>query len=335
MRLRSYDVAIIGAGFVGSALAGHLSRNYDVVTFDIVPAPPLLKDVDVEHRTCDITRFDEVRNKLGKPRVVIHTAIIQIPAIDEVKERAYEVNVLGTQNICRIVKETAEISGLILTGTWHVFGEREYGGVIDVSFGYRPDKVEDRAKLYVVSKMIQEGLMRFYDDIAREKVYNIVRLGTVLGEHMPEKAAANIFITNGLEGKPITPYLHSMYRPMLYVDIDDVCKAFYSRIKGIVDGETGTEAPEKHIFNLFYPQPITILELAEIVKEAIIFHTTGKVNPEIKVVDKGLPILFSVGDKRAMHTDIGDVKGFFKIEALKSPKEAIFEIVKGRRAAHR
>jgi len=333
--LRSYDVAIIGAGFVGSTLARHLSRYYDVVTFDVVPAPPFLKGVDVEHRTCDITRFDEVRDKLGKPKVVIHTAIIQIPAINEFKERAFEVNVQGTQNICRIVKETPETSGLILTGTWHVFGEREYGGVIDVSFGYRPDKVEDRARLYVVSKMIQEGLMRFYDDIVREKVYNIVRLGTVLGEQMPEKSAANIFITNGLKGKPITPYLHSMYRPMLYVAIDDVCKAFHSRIKEIMDEETSTEASERHIFNLFHPKPITILELAEIVKEAIIFHTNGKVNPDIKIVDKGLPILFSVGDKRAMHTDIGDVKGFFKIEELKSPKEAIFEIVNGRCGAYR
>ena len=143
---------------------------------------------------------------------------------------------------------------------------------------------------------------------------------------MPEKAAANIFIANGLKGKPITPYLHSMYRPMLYVSIDDVCKAFHSRIKAIMDEEEGTKASERHIFNLFYPKPITILELAEIIKEAITFHTNGKINPEVKIIDKGSPILFSVGDKHSMHTDIGDIK----IEELKSPKEAIFEIVKRR-----
>lgn len=327
----SYDIGIIGAGFVGSALAKHLSRHYDVVTFDVVPDPPLLKGVDVEHRTCDITQYSAIKAKLEKPRIVIHTAIIQIPAINEFSERAFEVNVLGTQNVCRFVKETPETLGLILTGTWHVFGEREYGGVIDVSFGYRPDKVEDRAKLYVISKMIQEGLSRFYDYIASEKAYNIMRLGTVLGEHMPEKAAANIFIANGLKGKPITPYLHSMYRPMLYVAIDDVCKDFHSRIKAIIGGEKGTEASERHIFNLFYPKPISILELAEIVKEAINFHTNGKINPEVKIIDKGLPILFSVGDKHSMHTDIGDIK----IEELKSPKEAIFEIVNRRCKARR
>lgn len=330
MRLGSYDVAIIGAGFVGSALAEHLSRCYDVVTFDVKSDPLLLRGIDVEHRTCDITRLDEVRDKVGKPKVVIHTAIIQIPAINEFREKAFGVNVLGTQNVCRVVKEIPETSGLILTGSWHVFGEREYGGVIDVSFGYRPDKVEDRAKLYVVSKMVQEGIVRFYDDMVREKAYNIIRLGTVLGDHMPEKAAANIFITNGLKGKPITPYQHSMHRPMLYVAIDDVCRVFYSRIKEIMDGEAGTEASERHIFNLFYPEPITILELAELVKEAVTLHTNGAVNPEVKVVDKGLPVLFGPENKLAMHTDVSDVKNFFGIERLKSPREAISEIVKGR-----
>lgn len=58
-----------------------------------------------------------------------------------------------------------------------------------------------------------------------DKIYGIIRMGTVLGVGMPERPATNIFITRGLRGEPITPYKHSMYRPMLYVDIEDVCKA--------------------------------------------------------------------------------------------------------------
>ena len=333
--MRSYDVAIVGAGFVGSSLATHLSRDYEVVTFDVKSAPPLLKGLDAEHRPCDITRFDEVRDKLGTPTVVIHTAIIQIPAINEFRESAFAVNVLGTQNVCRVVKETPETAGLILTGSWHVFGEREYGGVIDVSFGYRPDKVEDRAKLYVVSKMLQEGIVRFYDDMLSEKEFNILRLGTVLGEHMPEKAAANIFIANGLKGEPITPYKHSMHRPMLYVAIEDVCKAFHSRVEKIVDGEPGKEASARHVFNLFYPEPITILELAELIREAVILHTDGRITPAIKVVDKDLPILFGPENKHSMRTDVSDLNRLLNVSTMRSPKEAIFEIVKGRCGASR
>ena len=62
--------------------------------------------------------------------------------------------------------------------------------------------------------------------MSRGKKYIIIRSGTVLGEDMPEATAANIFINNAIKGNPITPYQHSMYRPMLYIDIEDLCKAY-------------------------------------------------------------------------------------------------------------
>lgn len=325
----SYDVAIVGAGFIGSALAKYLSKYYDVATFDVNPTPPLLKQVqNVEHRVCDIRYYKEIKDKIGKPKVVVHTAIIQIPTINKMKDYAYEANVLGTHNICKAIRETNEVLGLILCGSWHVFGEREYGTTIDVAFGYRPDKVEERARLYVISKMIQEGVVRFYNSMANEKIYAIIRLGTVLGENMPEKTAANIFITNGLQAKPITPFKHTMHRPMLYVAIDDVCEVFRLYIDKIIKGHFPTRPSDSNIYNLFYPKPITILELAEFIREAIILHTQGKISPEIKIVDKGLPILFDPNEKQTLNVDITKTMNFFGIKKLKNPKETIFEIVK-------
>jgi nucleoside-diphosphate-sugar epimerase len=327
----SYDVAIIGAGFIGSTLAKHLSSQYDVITFDITPNPPLLKHTKtIEHRVCDITNYNMIREKIGQPKVVVHTAIVQIPAINQMKNQAYNVNVLGTQNICKIVKETEGILGHILCGSWHVFGEREYGAKVDVSFGYRPDKVEERARLYVISKMIQEGIVRFYNSIVTEKTYAIIRLGTVLGENMPEKTAANIFITNGLQGKPITPFKHTMHRPMLYVAVNDVCKTFQLYIEKIIKGHAPAEPLDNGIYNLFYPKPITILELAQIIKEAITQYTNHKTTPNIEIIDKGLPTLFSANEKETLNVDIRETINFFAIKKLKSPKETIYEIVKNR-----
>jgi len=80
----------------------------------------------------------------------------------------------------------------------HTIGERELRGVIDEEFGFRPDKVEDRARLYALSKIAQESVVRFYDEVS-EKIFGIVRMGTVLGMLMPEKTAANLFIENGLK----------------------------------------------------------------------------------------------------------------------------------------
>jgi len=325
--MKSYDVAVIGAGFVGSSLARHLSDYYNVVTFDVKPEPPLLKDADVEHRVCDIRRYEELNEKMGEPKAVVHTAIIQIPAINEIKEQAYEVNVKGTQNICEVVRRKPETLGLILCGSWHVFGEREYRGTVDVSFGYRPDKVEERARLYVISKMLQEGVVRFYDSMANKKTYTIMRLGTVLGENMPKETAANLFITNGLQGKPLTPFKHTMHRPMLYLAIDDLCRVFHTYIDKIVSGELVSSDSKGDIYNLFHPKPITILELAETVKEAIIKHTKGRIVPEIEIVDKNLPILFGPDEKYELSVDISKTLGFFGIEGLKSPREIIFDIV--------
>ena len=324
----SYDVAIFGAGFIGSTLAKYLSDRYDVITFDVNPAPPLKQVEKVEHRVCDIRHYKETKDKIGNPKVVVHTAIIQIPAINEMKNYAYEVNVIGTHNICKAIKETNEVLGLILCGSWHVFGEREYKTTVDVSFGYRPDKVEERARLYVISKMLQEGITRFYNSMVNEKTNAIIRLGTVLGKDMPEKTAANIFITNGLQGKPITPFKHTMHRPMLYIAIEDVCKVFKSYIDKLIKGHTSTEPTDSDIYNLFYPKPMTILELAEITKEAVAQQTQGKINPTIEIVDKSLPPLFSPNEKNTLNVDITKTMNFFGIKKLKNPKETIFEIVK-------
>lgn len=325
----AYDVAIIGAGFVGSSLADYLNDRYSVTTFDVNPTPPLLQTVkNVEHRVCDITDYQEIKRKIGEPRVIVHTAIVQIPAINEMRDRAYQVNVLGTHNISKVAKETSSVSGLILCGSWHVFGERGYETIVDVGFGYRPDKVEERAKLYVISKMIQEGIVRFYNRMVEDKIYGVIRLGTVLGKGMPEKTAANIFVTNGLQGKPITPYKHTMYRPMLYVAMDDVCETFRLLIDNFAQRDKGDEASNDHIFNLFYPEPITILELAETVKEAIVLHTQGMVVPRLEIVDTGLSSLFNEDEKQTLSVDISNTLDFFGIDELKSPKETISEIVR-------
>lgn len=91
-----------------------MSGHYKVVPFDVEPNPPLLKDVDIEHRVWDIRRFEELKEKIGKPQVVVHTSIIRIPAINKMKEQAYGINLIGTQNVCEVVKRHLKILGLIL-----------------------------------------------------------------------------------------------------------------------------------------------------------------------------------------------------------------------------
>ena len=318
-----------GSGYIGSSLAKHLAGSFDVRLLD-VRVPKQRFSEAVSFQVCDVRNYEEVKKALEGVDLVIHAAIVQIPLINEDKRLGYEVDILGTQNVCRAVDENPRIKGLILAGSWHTVGERELRGVIDEEFGFRPDKVEDRARLYALAKIAQESVVRFYDEMS-EKVFGIVRMGTVLGEGMPEKTAANIFITNGLRGKPLTPFKHSMFRPMLYVDVDDVCRAYENFARKILNGKVNEEGNSlAHIFNVYYPEPITILELAEIVRDAIVKYSGGRIEPEIEVVDAGQPSMFSKEDIDLIRVDVSKALSFLGLVRLKNPEVSIEEIVEAR-----
>jgi nucleoside-diphosphate-sugar epimerase len=318
-----------GAGFIGLTLARHLSKSFRVKILDRKSMPRDLEG-KLEYEQCDVQKYSEVQRGLKDVELVIHAAIVQIPLINEEKRLGYGVNIVGTQNVCEVVDQNSLIKGMILTGSWHVIGERELRGVIDEEFGFRPDKVEDRARLYALCKVCQETVVRLFDEVS-EKVYGVIRMGTVLGSGMPEKTAASIFIRKGLEGKPLTPFRHSMYRPMLYVDVDDVCRAFGAYARKILNGEIRKEDVRfLNAVNLYWPEPITILELAEMVKDVVISCSRGKIKPEIEVVDKGEPILFTPEDKGLIRVDISRVKAFLGMENLTDPRESIEKLVRER-----
>ena len=328
--MNEYEIGITGgSGFIGSYLARHLSKRFRIRLIDIKPVQKELES-RVSFQKCDIRNYDEVKEKLENVDLVIHSAIVQIPLINEVKRLGYEVNLIGTQNVCEVVYRTQSIKGLILTGTWHVFGERELQGTIDEEFGFRPDKIEDRARLYALSKITQETIVRFYDEMS-EKIFGVVRMGTVLGEGMPDMTAANIFISKGLKGKAITPYRHSMHRPMLYVDVKDVCKAFEIYDKKILNKEAGERRNSLyHIINLSWPEPITIFELAHMVRDSIMKHSRGKINPKIEIIDKRKPLLYNSEDKNLIKVEVSKAKKFLRLESLTNPKQSIERIVKER-----
>jgi len=325
--LRQKIAIVGGAGFVGKSLARHLSKEFEIKILDVRPIPEDLKGF-VEHVHCDVRNYQETANELNDVNLVIHTAIVQIPLINENKSLGYEVNIIGTQNVCKAVEQNPNVKGMIIAGSWHTIGERELEGIIDEEFGFRPDKVEDRARLYALSKIAQEAIVRFYDEMSN-KIYGIIRMGTVLGEGMPEKTAANIFIEKGLKGEALTPYKHSMHRPMLYANIGDICRAFEAYAKKILNNKIEKSGNSlAHIVNVYYPEPITILELAEIIKESIIELTSGKVKPKIEIVDNHVPLLFTKEDKNRIKINVNKAKKLLELEKLKSPKESIQEIVK-------
>jgi nucleoside-diphosphate-sugar epimerase len=318
-----------GLGCVGSALATYLRAEFNVRVLD--SRNGLTKDDNVEIVKCDITDYTAVEHALQDIDLVIHTAIVQIPQINEDKRRGYEVNVIGTQNVCEAVRNSPLPKGLILTGSWHTFGEKNITGHVDEGFGFRPDMVEARARCYALSKVAQETIVRLHEEASGDKKYGIIRIGTVLGENMPKLTAANIFIDNAIRGEPLAPYEHSMYRPMLYVDIADVCRAFHSYAQKILQGGTRKTGDSLHsIVNVFYPEPITILELAGIVKDCVTECSAGRIRPEVVTRKTGQNSPYTPNDKELMRVDVSKAKEFLGIEALTHPRAVIDRIVRSR-----
>lgn len=327
----SSDVVITGgSGYIGSSLARSFSeRGVKVSTLDMRPQSNCLKDMNVPHAVCDLRDYDDLMRNLPDSRLAIHTAIVQIPHISENTRLGYEANIVGTQNVCRAVEAT-DMEGMILTSSWHVFGESGLNGVVSEGFGYRPDKVEDRARLYALCKNGQEVITRLFNEFS-DKAYGIVRMGTVLGERMPEKTAANMFIKQSLEGKDLTPYKHSMYRPMVYVSIRDILEGLFRYAMKILNGEF-PQSPNslESIVNLIYPEPMTILELAETVRDLAREITGGRLSPKIEVVDQGIPSLFEKDDKSRVQFDITRARVLLGMDRLISPEEEIEGIIRKR-----
>jgi len=136
--------------------------------------------------------------------IVVHTGIVQILTINEQKRLGLEVNFLGTYNVSRAVDENSKIKGMILASTWHLMGEAGLSGVINEEISYRPDKVENKARLYVFSKIVQEVIVRYHNEMS-DKVFGVIRLGTVIGRGMSEKTAVKTFARQALSGQVRNP----------------------------------------------------------------------------------------------------------------------------------
>lgn len=327
-RFAMSKVTIIGgSGYIGGRVARHFAQHgIDVKTVDQRPQSKVLADLSIPHSICDIRDPLALKKELESTSLVIHTAILQIPKINEMKRLGFEVNVRGTEEICKLV-DSLQCRGMILAGSWHVVGESGLGGVINEGFGYRPDKVEDRARMYALSKVAQELVVRLYGEFSN-RVYGVLRLGTVLGEEMPAETAASVFMRQALNGEDVTPFKHSMYRPITFVSITDVIEAFYRFANRILAGDFPiNNGSLENVINVVHPRPLTVLEVAEIICDAVRESSGGRLDPKIRIIDKGLPMLYDETDKKQISFDVSKSKRILGIGSFVSPEDELRRLV--------
>lgn len=326
MAPRLLSIAIVGgSGFIGSALAENLRDQFRVTIVDVKPS----MISDVRFTRCDIRDKEAVDRQLREFDLIINTAVVQVPEVNERKRFGYEVNVLGVQNLCELTESSDSIRGLIHASSWHVFGERDFRGNLDEMYGFRPDKVDERARFYALCKIAQEVVIRLTSEMS-SKDCSILRLGTVLGTGMPRQTAANIFIESALRNEPIRPFKHSMHRPMLYVDLRDVCVGFRSLVTRIADRQATKEETAPRTVNVIFPHAITVIELAQLVQRKVTKLTCGRIKPKIEIVDTGEKVTYSPKDKKTLRVSAFRARRFLGIDRFTPPEESVEQIIAAR-----
>ena len=327
--MKSPEIAIVGCGFLGTSLAKYLKDFFSVTTFDVISQPKLLQNYNIEHKICDITDFNQLQEKIGSTSIIIHTVATNLANIPS-NSLAYDINIKGTQNLCETVTKNESIRGMILCSSWHVYGEQDISGDMNEDYGYRPDKVEDRAKIYALSKVIQDCIIRFFDKKQDEKIFGAFRLGTILDYNMRDDTAAGKFITKALAGDEVTPYKHSMNRPMFFVSMNDVCQSFKSFIDYILMKDKKNIGNVDHIFNLAYPTPMKIIDLANSIIDSVKKNSNGKISPKLSIVDMGVEETHSQIVDKSVQLDISRINEYLNISSLTKPEDVIDQIIKSR-----
>jgi len=94
----------------------------------------------------------------------------------------------------------------------------------------------------------------------------------------------------------------------------------------ILNGEINNH----EIYNIVYPTPITVIELAELIKKIVEEETNKKISPEINVINSEKLQLYTPDDKNKIKVDISKATKEIELKNLQSPQDSLRRIIKNR-----
>jgi nucleoside-diphosphate-sugar epimerase len=169
------DVLVTGgAGLLGSELIKRLvGRGYAVRVFDLptVDFWRVDKLEGVEIFKGDVTAFDDVQEAVKGVKAVFHLAAILPPISDKNRELTIRVNVDGTENLLKAVKEEAPKAPFIFSSSVAVYG-RTASEEPPISENHALSAIDN----YSESKIQSERLIR-----KAGATYTILRISGIFG----------------------------------------------------------------------------------------------------------------------------------------------------------
>ncbi len=261
-----------GAGFIGSNLAlQHLNKNDSVWVVDNLSTGRIenlntaLDHPDLRFTKSDLNSWDELPKAVSWADAIYHMAAIVGQKV--VINRPVSVisdNIHGCERLLKTVAQHNRACRVLIASTSEVYGT-------DGKSTFR----EDAKITFPSAKCIQVNysLSKFVDEtMALSCVHEygldcvIVRLFNTIGPHQTGRYGMVVprFVTQAADEKPITVYGKGD-QSRSFCDIRDTCKWLHVLITDpSVKGE---------IFNVGNDREITILELAQLVKQRAHSHS--------------------------------------------------------------
>jgi len=253
-----------GSGFIGSHVVDALvDAGHDVTVLDHRVRPH--RD-DVGFEDVDLLDLSSVLAATREAEHIFHLAAVSnVNYAYKYPVYSTALNVMGTTNLL----EAARINGarrVHLASTIWVYNGAPNGSPADESV---PFHLHGAGHIYTSTKMACEMLCHNYAELY-DVPFTVLRYGIPYGPRMREELLIPVFLKKALSGSPLTIAGEGkQYRKFVYVR--DIADAHLLAMN---------ESAQNEIYNLEGPRNVTVLEVAERIRDLIGDHVRIEFVPE-------------------------------------------------------
>lgn len=257
-------VAVTGAaGYIGSRVVYQLQRDHpdwELTAIDNFYLGDIRQVGDVEVEHVDIRHRDQLEEALSGADVVLHLAAISgVDDCEEHPDLAYEVNVVGTNNVAWFCHKTGAALGFPFSMA--VIGD-------PTEFPITVEMDRDPLNWYGRTKVLGESAIEDFAQGAFPAhlfmVSNLYGGHEIDGREVSKGTVINFFVNRALAGEPLTVYEPGT-QARNFVHVKDVANAFCLSVESLVEERAaGTTGVQK--FEIATDEDPGVMAVAELVQ---------------------------------------------------------------------
>jgi len=257
----TFDVCVTGAGgYIGSRVTKLLlDAGHEVIPVDSFRTAQV-EDIDgVRVEEADVRDRERMREAIDGSDIVMHLgAVSGVQDCDENPEEAFDINVVGTENVGWVCRENE--TPLVFPCSMAVIGD-------PVEFPITSDHPRRPLNHYGRTKaMSEEDIGWLAEDAFPAHVYmksNLYGHHEVGGKNIGKRTVINIFVEKALEQEPLTVHEPGT-QARDFVHIKDVARAYLCSLENLIDADDGART-----LPVASGECMSVLELAETVRDIV------------------------------------------------------------------